>query len=469
MGGDPHGAVRMTGDTIIAAAGGAGAAGRTLVRVSGAAVHDLCATLLGDCVPARRWAGAARLRLGAHALPVLVVRCTAPASYTGEDTLDLLLPGHDTLVARVLDALRSVKGVRDAEPGEFTARAFEHGRLTLEQAEAASALVSAASVRQAEGARRAMRGESGRLYQSWAEEIGTLAALVEAGIDFTDQEAVVPISAADLARRTRVLVEAMDAHTGARAGREAPTARPRIALAGPPNAGKSTLFNALLGRARAVASPVAGTTRDALVEPLTLREGAGAPVTVDLVDLAGLDSAPADAGPIDAGAQSAAHAEVERADVVLWCVPLGDAQVAPPPSGARPVLHVRTKADRPAPVGGDGLAVCAIDGRGLLRLRQAMLEAAWNAGHGGGSRDEPLCLARHAAAIGACAAALRAVVRTLEPCTALESRATTCGPAMPEITADHLHAALHALGAVTGRVERDEIIGRIFATFCIGK
>lgn len=475
----------MSGDTIIAAAAGTGAAGRALVRASGPGVPGLIAVLCdgaGGGVPTRRWAGAARLRLGARTLPVLAVRCIAPASYTGEDTLDVLVPGNDTLVARVMDAMRAAPGVRDAHPGEFTARAFEHGRLTLEEAEAAGALVAAASARQAEGARRALRGESGALYRSWAEEIGSLAALVEAGIDFADQESVVAISAAELARRARALVRAMEAHAGAHAGREAAAARVRIALAGPPSAGKSTLLNALLERARAVASPVAGTTRDALVEPLTLRKGAHTPITVDLVDLAGLDRGLAAQGPIDAGAQAAAREEIERADVVLWCVPAECAEAPAPVHGPARVLHVHTKADRAVRASGDGgaVSVCALDGRGLSDLRRAMHDAAWAAGGRAGGADAPLCLARHAAAVSACAACLRRIItehgddtalesRATNSDTVLESRATMRGPVSPEIVADHLHAALDALGAVTGRVERDDIIGRIFASFCIGK
>jgi len=346
--------------------------------------------------------------------------------------------------------------VRLAQPGEFSARAYLHGKLTLEQAEGVAATIAAANAEQLGAARRLLDGETGRLYQQWCDELANLAALVEAGIDFTDQEDVVPIAPAALAGRLDALRAALDAHAGG--PRERPDAEPLVALAGRPNAGKSTLFNALLGRTRAAVSADAGTTRDAIVEPMDLAADAPGAGLVRLADIAGLTDAPPGAGvagEIDRAMQAVARTTLGDADVVLWCDPSGLFEAAPPTRGQ--LIRVRTFADRPVPRDESDISVCAVDGWNLPALRTLIATTA------GVSRAAGVAalLPRHRAALEA------ACVAVGDTLSAIKTKAPRLDS--PEVVAHGLRTALNALGELAGRVHPDDVIGRVFATFCVGK
>ncbi|MCW5777709.1 MAG: 50S ribosome-binding GTPase, partial [Phycisphaeraceae bacterium] len=226
--------------------------------------------------------------------------------------------------------------------------------------------------------------------------------------------------------------------------------RATVALVGPPNAGKSTLFNALLGRRRAVVSDVAGTTRDALREPLDLSQDAPGAPAVDLLDLPGLDGVAH--GPIDAEAQRAARLVLRGADAIVHCDPGGRfAPIEGEPSGA-PIIRVRTKADLPASDGG-GLPVCALDGWNLGPLRRAIADSV--------GAPAGTMLPRHRRG-------LAFALRGLEDAGSLTANdAHSLGA--PELVADALRSALDAIGELTGRVTPDDVIGRVFASFCVGK
>lgn len=254
----------QTGDTIIACATAPGLGARAIVRLSGPGAFEvvdrLCAGRFGN---PERIVRAARVRIGGAAnLPCMVARFPGPRSYTGEDVVEISMVGNPTLVERLIaGAIGAMDGVRMAGPGEFTARAYMNERLTLAQAEGVASLIAAQGADELVEARRLLSGERGDLYREFASEAMTLLALVEAGIDFTDQEDVVAISAADLKGRAAFLASRIEDVLGSAAGGESRSELPRVALAGMPNAGKSTLFNALLGRRRAVVSDEAGTTR----------------------------------------------------------------------------------------------------------------------------------------------------------------------------------------------------------------
>jgi tRNA modification GTPase len=379
----------------------------------------------------------------------------APGSYTGEDSFEVLIPGNPVLAERVVLEFTRLPGVRLATPGEFSARAYLHGRLTLGQAEGVAAMIAARSEDELADARRLMEGQTGKMYASWCDELATLLGLVEAGIDFTDQEDVVPIAPAQLSRRIGALVDAIGAHLGSDRGAEAAPVIPTVALAGPPNAGKSTLFNALLGRRRSVVSPVAGTTRDVLSERLELgdQQHAGA---VMLQDLAGLDPRGSEGGASDREAQEAALAALKDADVLLLCDPAGRFETAVPGDAGRPTIRVRTKADMPGgPVSG-AVPVCAIDGYNLGALRRAMWDAAC-AGRVGRALPP-----RHRRALEQTLYELRLVRGGVRS-------AHAGGLGQVELVAEGLRAALDVLGELTGEVTPDDVIGRIFATFCVGK
>jgi tRNA modification GTPase len=389
----------------------------------------------------------------------------APRSFTGEDACELLVPGSPALVERLLGAIVAFPGVRPAQPGEFSARAFLHGRLTLDQADATLALIAAESAAELHAAREALASPTGTGLEhtgAWADELVNILALVEAGIDFSDAEDARPIAPAAAAARLSVVADGMDA-TLRRGSRSVPDHRPLVVLFGRPSTGKSSLFNALLGRARAVAAPEAGTTRDVLREPWGPRSA-----QVTLADAPGVlppsaaGPAVAAPSPADAGAQATAAHALARADVVVWCDPTGRFDLSGPgpspwPESAQ-VVRVITMADRapPATPLPAALRVSVVDGRNLAELRRRVLEAA----HAAAQSAQPHTLAlspRQVSGLVACRAAVDAAAAA-----AREARPD-------EVLASELRMALDSLAVLRGHVSPDEVLGRVFAAFCIGK
>jgi tRNA modification GTPase len=398
------------------------------------------------------------LDIGARGpLPCLLLAYPAPASYTGEHSAEIVLPGNPHLIDRVIRTIRTYPGVRDAGPGEYSARAFLSGRISLDQAEGVAALIGAQSTAELDAARDLLSGSTGTVYRAWMEEAATLLALVEAGIDFTDQEDVVPIAPSKLSHRLESLGSRIRAMLGTRQGGEHHSHLPRIVLAGAPNAGKSTLFNALLGRPRALASPVAGTTRDAIAELLDLSGQLPCGPTVVLVDLAGLDASIA-VSEAESAAQTQALHELQTAAAVIWCDPSGRFDAPLAVSQGRPIVRVRTKSDLPA-IGNaapDAIGVCALDGWNLDVLRRAIADAA-AVSHG----QSTWLLPRHRRTLDAAAGALEQARYRVVP----EAHAL----AAPELVARELREAVDQLGELVGHISPDDIIGRVFATFCVGK
>ncbi len=448
-------------DAILAAATPPGFSARALVRLSGPGVFELLRkwTATSDRPlpnPPSRGLFVVAGRIAGLSLPLVIAVFPGPRSFTGEDVAELLLPGNPHLLQRVIDellALAAATGasMRRANPGEFSARAYLNDRMSLEQAEGVAALIAAENAEEMDAAQRLLRGERGGQYRALAEETATLLALVEAGIDFTDQEDVVAIAPGDLRRRLETLVHEIHAIVGAAAGEEADRALPRVVLAGRPNAGKSTLFNVLLGRPRAVVSPIAGTTRDVLEEELTLGES-----RVLLCDCAGIEEARA-MGVVAEAMQQRTRDAIEHADVVLWCDPSGRFDAADlPPTRAR-LIRVQTKADMAhsrANAHGEAIEVSALDGFNVATLRRAIDDQAW-----GSRRTTRTLPARHRRALTTAASGLR------HACEA------SAGERLrdPEVVASHLRGALDALGELTGRLTPDDVLGRVFATFCVGK
>lgn len=420
------------------------------MRLSGAGAIEVARSLAP--LDAARRLQSLRLRLPPGELPCLAIVARAPHSYTGEDVVELFVPANGDLLAALESRLVAAAAPADidcrrAEPGEFTLRAFLHGRIDLSQAEGIAATIAATNDAQLLAARQLADGALARFVRALADRVADDLALVEAGIDFTDEEDVVAIEPGVLRAHLDEIVGAVDDRLDRSTPLERLEATPRVVLTGAPNAGKSTLFNALLGRRRAVESPTAGTTRDVLEEPLALRSPTG-DLHVSLVDLAGVDDGPHGLNPC---MQARALDAMASADLVVRCVP-ADETAASPPGGE---LLVRTKGDlAPAP----GIVVCARTGAGLDALRAEMARRL--TARLGAREGETLALSiRHADA-------LRAARDALQRC-----RADVAARSLRdvELVAASLREALDALGSISGRIAPDEVLGRIFGRFCVGK
>ena len=446
--------VAAAGEVIVAVASAPGRSSAMVVRGSGADAARVLravdhATPAG---PMTRAVRRAELRLAVGPLPCLAVTMPAPASYTGEDSFELVVPGHSVIGESVVEALLRAGGARRAGPGEFTLRAFESGRMTLEQAEGVAATIAARTDAELRAAATLRSGTLGRGADAAAEAVADLLALVEAGIDFTDQEDVVAIAPDDLRAGLSGVRDSLRALLEGAVPMERLESAPWVVLCGPPNAGKSALFNALLRRERAVVADAAGTTRDALVEPWSLRAPDG-PMEVLLVDAPG--GAHGVTGLDALGQRMRVEAE-RRACVRVEC-----AHEPAPTSTIEPgTIRVQTQCDRPSFRAVPGwLATSARTGHGLESLRAQVIEVVSGLA-ARASAEAPVLGARHRALLQETVAHLEAAIGAIGQGRAL---------AHPELVAAALHGALESLGGVAGRIAPDDILGRIFGRFCIGK
>ncbi len=446
-----------TGSTIAAPCSAPGTSLRSVIRISGPDTLD-CAHKLFDTKLTTRGMYTVRCDLGnGQSLPMQILWYPNPASYTGEDTVELIISGNPSLTHRVLDRVLSTQPITLAQPGEFSARAYLNHRITLGQAEGIALRIAAEHRETLKAADALLNGSYGHQCDTWAKEIATLLALVEAGVDFSDQEDVIPIAPIELDARLGTLQTEILDQIGSVRGDQVHTHCPKVVLVGKPNAGKSSLFNALLGVHRAAVSERAGTTRDAITESLDLSKhvpGAGA---VDLTDLAGLDERALDA--IDASAQHRAREIIKEAATILWCDPEGqfvESYSSFPPG--KPIIRIRTKSDLPVPRDRvDGLAVCALDGTALGSLRRAIADATTHrTGSGVG-----VFVPRHRRALMDANNGIESARDRLDPQKGIIEE--------PELVALGLRTALDALGELIGDISPDDVLGRVFATFCVGK
>lgn len=411
-----------------------------VLRISG---PETGALLDGLCRrPAPRMASLRRLRHAGVVLDqALVLWFPGPASYTGEDSAELHLHGGPAVVAAVADALVAL-GARPAEPGEFTRRAFVHGKLDLTAAEGVADLIEAETEAQRRQALRQLEGGLAGRYQGWASRLARLLARQETFIEFEDEDLPEGLDAA-VARDAAELRAELAAEIAAAARGEALREGLLIAILGAPNAGKSSLLNALAGREAAIVSPQAGTTRDVVEARMVI---AGVPVV--LADTAGLRET---GDAIEAEGVRRARAQGAAAELVLAIF----AADAPPDAETLALLEggamaVVNKADLAAPAL-PGLAVSARTGAGLPALRSA-LEAAVRA-RAGLSDVAGLTRPRHRAALADTIAALDALPDA----------------GLPELRAEALRSAMRALGRLTGAVGVEAILDLVFSEFCIGK
>ncbi|MCJ2132981.1 tRNA uridine-5-carboxymethylaminomethyl(34) synthesis GTPase MnmE [Methylobacterium sp. J-026] len=437
-------------ETLFAPATGFGRAAVAVIRISGPAARDVVTTLCG-ALPSPRRLSLRTLRDpvdGTELDRALVAWFPGPDTYSGEDMAELHLHGGVAVRMGVLAALARMPGCRAAGPGAFTRRAVLNGRMDLAEAEAVADLIDAETEGQRRQALRQLDGTLSRQVAAWrAEAIDCLAA-AEAALDFAD-EGDVDEAGLDAALFDRAAALRRDIATALHDGRRGERLREGfvVVLAGAPNAGKSTLLNALSRRDVAIVSDVPGTTRDALEVRLDL---GGLPVL--LVDTAGLR---ATAEPVEAEGILRSRARIAAADLVLALVPPDGTGPDLGESGIR-TLTVLTKADLFAgslsrvPPG--ALAVSARTGAGLDALVDAIQGAA-EAGLGAG--DALITRSRHRAALEACLAHLDRLLAGVG--------------ALPELAAEDLRLAVRSLGEVGGHVGVEDVLDRLFAGFCIGK
>jgi len=452
-------------DPIVAVSSPPGRSVRGIVRVSGG---DLTPTInaLFKSAPTPRTLARCRLSEAVHGcagLPCLVLYHPGPKSFTGQDTLEIQVPGNPAMLERALHGIISVLRRHDdasriADAGEFAQRAYLAGRIDLTRAEGVAATISAVSDAQLHAARLLRSGRLGGWAATLVDRLAQLLALVEAGIDFVDQDGVVAITPCELDNGLAEIERDLRGMLNRSRSWSSLEALPWVVLAGPPNAGKSTLFNTLLGHERAVTSDLAGTTRDVLAEPLRIEDSDGRAAEVMLVDVAGLDEPSAG---LDASMQRAANDALDRADLLVWVRPQG-AAAAPPHNDA---LIVESKCDLQEPAErepDDVLRLSAHSGEGVAELRRAI-------GQRVGDRavtlaGELLALnPRHHDEMNA------TLADVVEARTMVADQLADDTLAEMEVVADRLRAALDHLGAIGGEMTPDDVIGKVFATFCVGK
>jgi tRNA modification GTPase len=452
------------GPTIFALSSGRPPAAVAVVRVCGPQARVALEKLIGRVPPPRR-AALARVRDPASGEVIdeaLALWFPAPRSETGEDMVELQLHGGHAVIAAVLDALGSMEGFRLAEPGEFTRRAFENGRLDLTAVEGLADLIAAETPAQRRQAFRQLKGLIGDRAEAWRKQIIAALALVEAGIDFSD-EADIPEnlvrSALHAAQQLRSEIAAALANSGhgerLRDGLV-------VAIAGPPNAGKSTLLNRLARREAAIVSPYPGTTRDVIEVHLDL---GGYPVT--LLDTAGIRES---GDPVEQEGVRRACARAAAADLVLWVIDAsadgGASGKSPQDLSASPVWQVRNKIDQAvdslcisseSPSGSiaeKAFALSAVTGAGMDALVAAL--SAYARDYFSTSEIPLVTRARHRRALEETVSALDGALRR--------------GPSgSEELIAEELRSAATILGRLTGRVDVEDILDVIFRDFCIGK
>ena len=450
--------------TILAIASPPGTSLRGIIRITGKDTFDLINLIADREIIAKRAVLPCRLRLRALDLPAIILQFPAPNSYTGEHSAEIQIPGNPTLLTRVIDELLDKANynkidARLAEPGEYTARAFFHGKLSLTQAEGVAAVIAAQSDAQLRAANMLLSGSLGLLAHELADQLASALALVEAGLDFTDQEDVVAITADDLLQRLNAINQLICKHLSRAVGTEHLQEIPWVVLTGKPNAGKSTLFNALLGRERAVVSIAPGTTRDVLTEPLTIQTTKGK-AEVMLVDVAGSDP---DNDALNQQMQAVAETAINRAELILLCVPC-DQENCDEPDDKTIVIH--TKADLcQIPLASEERSVSAKNKIGLDtvhniiadRLAQQAISLA----------SESLALQpRHEAALRSSGDHLKEALNLIESGFLGEDSGRLNNP---ELIAASMRLALNDLSQLAGDISPDDVLGRIFATFCIGK
>ncbi|MDQ3482269.1 MAG: tRNA uridine-5-carboxymethylaminomethyl(34) synthesis GTPase MnmE [Pseudomonadota bacterium] len=425
----------MAADTIFALSSGRPPAAISVIRISGPVAHDAGRLLAGDLPPVRHAAVRELRDPDSDVLldEALVLRFDGPASSTGEDVVELHCHGGRAVVEAVLSALSRVEGGRPAEPGEFTRRAFENGRIDLMEAEGLADLLEAETESQRCAALMLAEGGLSRTVDQWRQRLLALSARVEAAIDYVDEDSVDddPELSCDCGSLAKDLGGWLE-----RPRAELLRDGVRVVIAGPVNSGKSSLLNALCGQERAIVTDMPGTTRDHIEVPLAL---GGVPVR--LTDTAGLRDSE---DMVEQIGIDRAHGLVELADVLLW---LGDPEIAPA-HARRITVHSRCDVREGPPFG--SVAVSSKTSEGIARLCEIIVE-----------RSKCLLPAEGEVALNRRQAeCLRGAFEALSAAEETEDLV---------IAAESLRAARGAFDRLTGRAGVEDLLDSLFGRFCLGK
>ena len=422
-------------ETIIAVSAPSGLSVKTLIRMCGPAAFDGCRTLCG--LPEARILEKKQFSLGNQSLPVMVAAFGAEQSYTGQDTVEIQCPNNTYLTDRMIQRMIEVTGGRLAEAGEFTARAFFNGRLTLSEAEGVCATISASNDAELKGATLLREGALASRVDLISTRLARALSLVEAGIDFADEEDVVAISDENLLQEIEHCLHYIDALLDNNISMVSLRALPLVVIAGLPNAGKSTLFNALVGFDRVVVNAKEGTTRDAIAERIHFGNK-----EAELFDIAGIEHG---SDALTDAAQKKTASMMQKADVVLYCV--APNQSLPDESSNYIVVHTKSDEEH-----SNDSAISAVTGNGLDALKE---HVSVRLGEQVNPNEQALALlGRHEQLL-------------IEAKRCLEQAKSDVQ--IPELTANSLRNALNAIGGITGQVTPDEVLGEVFSSFCVGK
>jgi tRNA modification GTPase len=452
-------------DTIAAVSSPPGPSIRAVIRISGPSAGAIAKRIISPAPDAARPgdpSAISRVRLAVEPgwdVPAIAYYFYKPRSYTGQDVVEFHLPGGPVLVRMTLDALLR-SGARAAGPGEFSARAYLNGKMDLTQAEGVAQIIAAESDRQLQAAKALMTGRLSSITQHLQAKLAELLALVEAGIDFVEED-IEFIESSEAASQIRSVRSRLADLLASGVEQERIEWLPKVLLLGLPNAGKSTLMNRLCGMDRSICSPLAGTTRDVLAAPLRLEHG-----ECLLLDAAGLEDEPG--GTAETAAVEAARRAADDADAavlvvdstipppsIAWpkspdIVVLGKCDLLPPPDLADALGRARNLWERRA------LAVSGLRGDGVPELITVLDKHLF--GTGDIIRGDALALsARHREAIN----------HAIE---SLDSAGRLANAGEPgELLALELREAIDQLAALAGDVATEDILGTIFSRFCIGK
>lgn len=422
-----------------------------MVRVSGPQAGPLLKAVGGKIPPARAATRALLRDVGQRPIDdAVVLWFPGPASATGEDVAEFHVHGGRAVLAALFAALAGFENVRAAEPGEFTRRAFENGKLDLTEAEGLDDLIHADTDRQRRQALRQLKGLLGDKARDWRARIIEASALIEAGIDFSDEGDVPAELIAPAIAKIKALLKEIQEVLAAQGQSERLRDGLVVAITGPPNVGKSTLMNQLARREVAIVSPHAGTTRDVIEVQLDL---GGYPVTV--IDTAGIRETD---DPVEQEGVRRARARADDADLVLWLA--DSSQAGMDHQGTAPVWLVRNKIDlatdgRPMAEreGMAGFEISASRGDGLPELIAALVGFAQD--YFGGSEGGLIGRSRQRKLLQETATSLQRCVDVV-----VEGE---------ELAAEELRTAVHSLGRLLGRVDVEDVLDVIFREFCVGK